>query len=68
MAKVVYKKKKIDVEIQKKKQKLKRKLVEKTKNEASQHHELLMIEAKKQKIKCDDVDHILGSRAWVTYH
>lgn len=51
MVKTIYKIKKIDVKIKKREQKLRKKLAEKIENETNCHHELIMIKAKKQRIK-----------------
>lgn len=44
MAEVIYKVKKIDIKIKKKSQELKKKLVEKSKNETNCYHDLVILE------------------------
>ena len=51
MAEAVYEGKKIDAEIQKREQELRRGLAEKTENEAKCLHELVMVEAKERRIE-----------------
>lgn len=51
MAEAVYEGKKIDAEIQKREQELRRELAEKTENEANRRHELLMVEVKERRIE-----------------
>ena len=51
MAEAVYKGKKIDAEIQKREQELRRELAEKTKNKTVCRHELVMAEVKEQRIE-----------------
>lgn len=51
MAEAVYEGKKIDAEIQKREQELRRELAEKTENEANRRHELVMVEAKERRIE-----------------
>lgn len=45
---VIYKGEKIDTEIQKREQKLKKKLVKKTENETNYRNKLVIVEAKEQ--------------------
>lgn len=51
MAKAIYEMKKIDIEIQKGEQELRKELAEKTENKANHYHKLVMVESQEQKIE-----------------